>query len=502
MRKLLSVALACLTFVCLCAPAPEVAHTAAQGGGATPAQRLAARANGQTPLMDDLRELCDQIGGRPTGSSACERAVQWGAAKLRAVGVDGVRVEPFTVPNLWLGQTADAECLAPERFRVRLAAAPFSPSTPRGRPLDAPLVVAGDGSPEAFARLGARARGAIALVTSEEMKTLDDLFAEYLRNVPLIEAARKAQVAALLLQSTRPRGLLYRHPMSFTSALAPVPAAVVAREHAARLARLAEHGDVRLRLSLVNQTGGAYEAHNVIAEIRGSERPDEIVLLGAHIDSWDLGTGANDNGVNAALVIDVARAIKQLNLRPRRTIRFALFTGEEQGMYGSAGYVRSHAGELDRHVAVVIFDIGSGRTTGFFLNGREELRRPVESALRAASWLNVSANPPDAIDGTDNYDFLLSGVPNLVANQDALPYLPDYHAESDVFDMVDAREARRNAGLTAALVWSLADAPKRPAARQSRAEVEQLLKATHLDEQMRAFDQWNDWQSGRRGVNR
>ena len=501
MRNLLSLTLACLLLIGLGAPAHDVVSSAGQDGPA-PARRLAERAAGATPLLADLRELCDQIGGRPTGAPACERAVEWGAAKFRAAGVDDVKLEPFTVPNLWLGQTAAAECVAPERFAVRLAAAPYSPSTPGGRPLVAPLVVAGDGSAEAFARLGTQARGAIALVTSSEMKSLDDLFAEYLRNGPLVAAARQAQVAALLLQSTRPRGLLYRHPISFTAVPAPMPVAIVAREHAARLTRLAERGAVRLRLDLVNRTGGAYEARNVVAEIRGRERPEEVVLLGAHLDSWDLGTGANDNGVNVALVVDVARGLRQLALRPRRTIRFVLFTGEEQGMFGSAGYVRRHAAELDKHVAVVIFDIGSGRTTGFFLNGREELRAPLDAALGAAQWPDAFTHLPDAIDGTDNFDFLLSGVPNLVANQDPLPYLPDYHAETDVFEMVDAREAQRNAGVAAAVVWGLADAPVRPAPRQTRAEVEQLLKATKLDEQMRAFEQWADWQAGRRGVNR
>ena len=170
-------------------------------------------------------------------------------------------------------------------------------------------------------------------------------------------------------------------------------------------------------------------------------------------------------------------------------------------MYGSAGYVKRHAADLDRHVAAIVFDIGSGRTTGFFLNGREELRAAVDDALNAAHFSDTFTHPLDGIDGTDNYDFLLSGVPNLVANQDAIPYLPDYHAESDVFEMVDAREAGRNAAVAAALVWGLADAPARPAPRQTRAEVEQLLKATKLDEQLRAFAQWDDWQSGRRGVN-
>lgn len=502
MVRLLSCVGVCLTLVCgSLFSVGTSAQRHAPGNTASAAQRLAERATGATPLMDDLRELCDQVGGRPTGSPACARAVEWGAAKFRAAGVADVKLEPFTVPHLWLGHTAEATCVAPARFTVRLAAMPYTPATPQGRALEAPLVVINADKPEALAQLGARARGAIALVTSDEMRSLDDLFAEYLRNAPLVAAARKAQVAALLLQSTHPRGLLYRHPVSFVAQPAPLPAAIVSREHAARLARLAAQGPVRVRLNIMNQTGGAYQAQNVVAEIRGRERPDEVVLLGAHLDSWDLGTGANDNGVNAALVIDVARGLKQLGLQPRRTIRFALFTGEEQGMFGSAGYVKRHAAELDQHVAAVIFDIGSGRTTGFYLNGREELRQPVAAALRACKWLGVSANPPDAIDGTDNYDFLLSGVPNLVANQDALPYLPDYHAESDVFDIVNAQEAQRNAGVAAALVWSLADAPTRPAARQTRAQVEQLLKATHLDEQMRAFEQWTDWQTGKRGVN-
>jgi hypothetical protein len=501
MRQLFTLAGALLGCACLLAP-PRLISTAQAQGDAGAAARLATRAVGDTPLLADLRELCDQIGGRPTGSPACERAVEWAAAKLRATGADAVNVEPFNVPGLWLGERAAAECIKPERFAVRLAAAPYSPSTRAGRPLVARLVNAGDGSAESFARLGARARGAIALVTSNEMKTLDDLFGEYIRNAPLVAAAEQAGVAALLIQSTRPRGLLYRHPVSLNARLVAMPVAIVAREQAARLARLAERGDVLMRLSLVNRTGGAYTARNVVAEIRGRERPEEVVLLGAHLDSWDLGTGAQDNGVNVALVIDVARAIKQLGLRPRRTIRFALFTGEEQGMFGSAGYVERHAAELDNHTAVVIFDIGSGRTSGFFLNGREELRRPVADALRAVRWLGVPANPIDGVDGTDNYDFLLSGVPNLVANQDGGPYLPDYHAESDTLEAVNAQEAQRNAGVAAALVWSLADAPQRAAARQSRAEVEQLLRATKLDEQMRAFEQWADWQAGRRGVNR
>jgi len=403
---------------------------------------------------------------------------------------------------MWLPEIAEASCLTPVSFPIRIAAAPYSASTSRKHPLEAGLVDAGEGNAEDFQRLGERAHGSIALVHSKEAKTLDDLDAEYLHNLPLIQAAQKAQVAVILLQSTRERGLLYRHPVSVVARQAPLPIAVISREHASRLSRLARDGEVRIRVNLINKSGGPYEARNVLAEIRGREKPEEIVLIGAHLDSWDLGTGANDNGVNAATVIELARAIKKLRLAPRRTIRFALFTGEEQGMYGSAGYVKSHAGELDRHVAMINFDTGSGRTTGFYVNGRPELRHAIDEAFRGVPDLNVKDNPLDGADLVDTFDFLLSGVPSFLANQDAVPYLPDYHAESDVFDMVDPRETKRNAAIAGVLLWGLAETSARPAARQTRAEVDKLLRETKLDDQMKAFEQWDDWLTGKRGVNK
>ena len=467
-----------------------------------PAATLAARALGPTPLMDDLKELCDRIGGRPAGSPANDRAVEWAAAKLREAGLDSVTQEAFTVPSLWLPGPTEASCVSPEPFPLRVAAAPFSASTPGGKALETRVVDAGEGLDADYARLGSAARGAIALVRNPEMRTAADLFGEYMRNTPLLEAAGKAQVAAILLQSSRPRGLLYRHPMSLGGKLAAVPVALVAREHFERLARLAAKGEVRASLRIDSRAGPAYESRNVVAEIRGRERPREVVLLGGHLDGWDLGTGANDNGVNVAMIIDVARGIKALGLAPRRTLRFVLFNAEEQGMWGSEGYVKRHAAELDDHAAVVIFDVGSGRTGGFYLNGREELRGPLDRALAAVQGLEAGSHVVEAVDGTDNFDFLLSGVPNIVASQDWDPYLPDYHAESDTFDKVSAREARANAAIASAVLWGLAEAQERPGARQTRAEVEKLLVDTKLVEQMKAFGQWEDWVAGRRGVSR
>src|SRR5271170_1767028 len=186
--------------------------------------RLAARAQGDTPLMTDLRELCDGIGGRPTGSAACDRAIEWAAKKFRDIGIQTVTVEPFEASSLWLPVSAEASAVSPAAFPIRIAAAPMSPSTKA--PIEARIIDAGEGTAQDFARLGGAVRGAIVLVHSSEMKNFDDLFAEYMRNGGLNEAARKHQPAAMLLESTRPRGLLYRHPISLDKDYAPVPTAI------------------------------------------------------------------------------------------------------------------------------------------------------------------------------------------------------------------------------------------------------------------------------------
>ena len=455
-----------------------------------------AQIHASNAVIDDLRELTDTVGGRPSGSPEAARAVKWAVAKFEAAHVP-VHVESFTLPAYWRNDVASASCVAPAAFPLRIAAAPLSSSTPNDAAIEAPLVDFGDGSEGALAKVPAEAKGKIAFVHTAIMKSLDDLFGDYLRTGALLAAARKHGVAAMLIESSQPRSLLYRHPMSFVGQPVALPVAIVAHDQAERVARLMERGPVRVSLKLVSRIERNAPSQNVVAEIRGSDQPDEIVVFGAHFDSWDLGTGALDNGINATTVIDVARQMVAAGLKPRRTIRFVLFTGEEQGMIGSRAYVAEHRAEMPKTVAMLTADIGSGKTTGFFLDGREDLRKPVEEALAPSIDVKSQANPIDAIDGSDNFDFLLAGVPNLIANQDATPYLPEYHAESDTFDKVDAAQAKANEELDAALVWHLANMPSR-LPRQTRAEVEKLLAETHLDEQMKAFEQWEEWESGKR----
>ena len=463
---------------------------------------LTGRILGPTPMMADLHELTDRIGGRISGTPACDAAIAWAETKFKAIPMDSVVLEPFTVPKIWTHRSAEASCVAPAAFPLPIAAAPGTGSTPGGRPIEGRVVDAGSGSPEEFAKLGDGARGAVAIVRNPEMTSLEELFGEYMKAAGTLEGAMKAGVAAVLIESSRPRELLYRHPMTFDGTIAAVPVAIVAREQAGRLLRLAAEGEVRVRLAIDAPVLAPAASKNVVATIRGSDKENEIVVVGAHLDAFDLGTGANDNGVSCAQIIDLARQMRAIGLKPRRTIAFVLFTGEEQGMFGSRDWVERRADRLDDVVAMVNFDTGSGRLAGFYLGGREDIRPALDAALARVAALGPFTNPIDAIEGTDHFDFLLAGIPNFVGAQDPAPYLPDYHASSDTYDKVDAREAKAAEAVLAALVWGLANAEARPGPRQSRAEVDKLLRDTHLDEQMKAFGHWTEWVAGTRGVDK
>jgi Zn-dependent M28 family amino/carboxypeptidase len=331
------------------------------------------------------------------------------------------------------------------------------------------------------------------------MLSFEDLFAEYLAGPEMLKAAEGSGAAAILFMSTRSRDLLYRHTITFDGTLVSIPIAMVSREQGLRLARLLEKGDEpQLSLEIRNRTGGPWKPQNVVAEIRGSSKPDEVVLIGAHLDSWDLGTGALDNGVNSALVVEVARAIAA-GPRPKRTVRFVLFTGEENGLLGSRGYVAAHRDEMDRHDAVLIHDIGDGKVVGYFTDGRPDLHASLSKVLAPVAGWGAAGLNDEAILGTDNFDFLLEGIPNLIANQETARYLADYHAESDTFDKVDIKEARRNAAVAAVAVSGIANAPERIGKRQSRVDIERVLAKSGIAAQMKTYGLWSDWETGKRG---
>jgi hypothetical protein len=483
--------LACLTLL-LTAPAARAADD--------DLSRLLGAILGPSPLEENLRQLTDEIGGRVSGSEANRRAVAWGVDAFRQAGVERVSTEAFELPVGWKEGATRVEMTAPQPFTVRAVSTAWSPPTPMGG-IEAPMLDLGLGTEADFARQADHLAGALLLVNRKVLATWDDLFAEYADAPPVIARAVAAGAAGILWISTKEYGVLYRH-INTHGLIDALPQAIVAREDGLKLARFAAAGkDVRVRLDLPNEESGPFTVDNVIAEIPGSDKADEIVALGAHLDSWELGTGALDNGANCALVIEVARAIRAAGIEPRRTLRFMLWNGEEQGLNGSRDYVQRHASELDRFVAYLNIDGGIGTVLGFAVAGRPE----VESALREvlsplASW-GVDEHLLDTYGGSDHVDFLLQGIPILDANQPEANYLPNYHASSDTLDKVPIRDLKLNTAIMAATMLGIAQREERLGERLGRAELEALIEETGFDQYLKDEGIWEDFLAGRRGRN-
>ncbi|MFZ3378891.1 MAG: M28 family peptidase [Candidatus Acidiferrales bacterium] len=463
------------------------------------APQMIRSALGPSPLEENLRYLTDTIGGRVTGTPAADRAADWAVQAFRNADVDEVHTEKFTIPVGWTEGHTHLEVLTPVSFPVRLVSIGWSPAIAEGG-ITTDVVDAGMGNEAGFKKAGATADGAIVLIHSKFLVTWDDLTNEYSIGPAIIARAMKAGAVGVLWMSSRPNLLLYRHTLAVNGELEKLPQAVVAREDAERMARFLAAGQtLRVHWEMPNHITGPVDSENVVAEIRGREMPDEFVLLGAHLDSWDLGTGALDNGCNSAMVIDAARVIHASGTIPRRSIRFVLFTGEEQGLLGSAAYAHSHRGELDRMIAAVIFDSGDGKVTGYSVGGRKDIVEPLRKALEPVASLGVKDFTLDASMDTDNFDFLIEGVPTLVANQEPANYMLNYHAASDTFDKVDIAQLKQQVAISAVTVFALADAEQRVGTRQSRAEIEQLLRDTGLGEGMKEAGFWPLWETSERG---
>ena len=460
--------------------------------------RLLGAILGPSPLAENLRQLTDDIGGRVSGSAANRRAVRWAVDAFQRAGIERTATESFELPVAWTEGATRVEVLEPRPFAVRAVSIAWSPPTPAGG-IEAPVLDLGLGTAADFEARSEDLAGSLLLVHRPVLETWDDLFAEYADASPVIARAVAAGAAGILWISTKEQGVLYRH-INTHGEIDALPQAIVAREDGLRLARFAAAGEpVRVRLDMPNEVGGAFTAENVIAEIPGTDKADEIVALGAHLDSWELGSGALDNGANVALVIEAARAIQAAGIRPRRTLRFLLWNGEEQGLRGSRDYVRRHRDELDRFVAYLNIDGGVGSVLGFAVAGRPEIETAVREVLEPlASW-GVSEHLLDTYGGSDHVDFLLEGIPVLDANQPEANYLPNYHASTDTMDKVPIRELRLNTAIMAAALLGISQREERLGERLGRAELETLIEETGFDEYLEDEGIWEDFLAGRRG---
>jgi Zn-dependent M28 family amino/carboxypeptidase len=276
---------------------------------------------------------------------------------------------------------------------------------------------------------------------------------------------RKEGVAVMLTDAAKPHGLLDMTgnwaSRDRAGAADPLPTLFVAHEHYALLHRLATRpvpAQTRLEVEITNKLiPGPLPVYNTIGEIRGSEKPDEFVIVGAHLDSWDLGQGTTDNGTGTCVVLETARLLAKSPVRPKRTIRFVLFTGEEQGLHGSKAYVQQHKDELPHTSAAIVHDTGTGKITGLALQGRDILKPIMEAELATLQELGVTDINVRPMRGSDHESFDGAGVPGFMFRQDPAEYRLTHHSQSDTLDKAKEPELVQGAQVMAVAAMRVAN---------------------------------------------
>jgi hypothetical protein len=448
-------------------------------------RKVIAYAKQSSELMGNLEYLCDVIGPRLTGSARLQQASDWTAGKMRSYGLDNVRLESWTIPVGWERGRVDARLVTPNAgFQLSMAQRAWTPGTrgavtgpvvifdpkPDNSDLDrfrgklhnaillmsSPATVNEHPSRETGTSVGPRPRGTDETDSGEAQRRAD----------PKRDAFLKEEgAAAELTDAGKPQMLLNMSgswgPDDRPSPRPARPVFYVAHEHYAMLYRLLQRGmDVTVRLRAdCRFVRGPITVYNTVGEIRGSEKPDEIVLCGGHLDSWDLANGAVDNGTGAMVVLETARLIKALNLKPKRTIRFVLFTGEEEGLHGSRAYVRQHKSELARHSAVFVLDIGTGKVTGIGLHGNGQARPVLEPEIAVLNDLGVTAYSEFLMSGTDHASFYPT-VPGFWFMQEGADYNLMHHSQSDTYDKALPDDLTQCATVMAVCAYNVAQLPE------------------------------------------
>jgi hypothetical protein len=415
-----------------------------------------------------LAELTDSIGPRLAGSPAAAAAEKWALARFEEdlKGTGGrAWLEPVKVPHWERGTVARGGLLAQPGFRAQpfaLLALGGSPATPPGG-LEAEVVEVD--SLEALQAAGERVRGKVVFFDHAMAQPSDYGRFSSLRTRGPAEAGRLGAVAALV-RSLATASLRSPHTGATNAAegAPPVPAAALSVEDAELLHRAVAAGPARVRLELDSRTLPDADGHNVVAEIRGREKPDEVVLLGAHLDSWDVGTGAHDDGAGVVMVMEALRVIAQQKPAPRRTVRVVLFANEENGLRGGRGYAEAHAAELPKHVAALEMDSGAGRPLGVAATaGGEALMRRL---LPPLAKVGAGVFLPGDAGGADIGPMRPAGVPFVAVRVDPTHYFDVHHTEADTLDKVDPVFLAQDAAAVAWVAYALADAvevlPRQP----------------------------------------
>ncbi|HEY1923860.1 MAG TPA: M20/M25/M40 family metallo-hydrolase, partial [Candidatus Acidoferrum sp.] len=437
-------------------------------------------------LKADLTYLADRIGPRLTGSVQLDRASHWTEEQLKAAGFANAHLESWSIANSWTREPATGRIVAPAEENLTLASGGWSPSTNgvvRGNVVGVSYHTAAD-----LEQYHGKLKGAIVLMGAPREMELPEnpmitpwdgeaipvahpkndrpfINNDYMKlreaTTKLVEAEK---ALAVLYGSEKDYGLMnMSSPLSRQYAPAAAPTAYVEREKYLQIWRLLEHGAVEVEVNIGGKLSGKpVNVYNTVAEIRGTEKPDEVVIVGGHLDSWDLGTGATDNGTGSMAVLAAARALQKLGVQPRRTIRFVLFSGEEQGLNGSRAYVKAHEAELSKISAVLVHDSGTGKVLTVGMMGNYAARETMDHVLYplAANNSVELAEPSMRTEGgSDHVPFDEAGVPGFWCVQDNADYDKTHHSQADTLDRVRWDDLTEGAQVLAVFAYNVAQLP-------------------------------------------
>jgi len=401
-----------------------------------------------------LAELCDTFGPRFSGTTNLEAAVDWAQAHMKADGLENVHGEEVMVPH-WVRGAESAELIEPTQQVLPMLGLGGSVATPQ-EGITAPVLVVR--SFEELQQRASEARGKIVLFNVP--------FVEYGQTVAYrvrgaAEAAKSGAVAALV-RSITPFSLRLPHTggMSYADSATRIPCAAITVEDAERLQRWQERGQqTMVRLKMSAKFLEDVRSHNVVAEISGREKPDEIVLVSGHLDSWDVGQGAQDDGGGCLQAWEALRLMHQAGLRPRRTVRLVLWVNEENGLAGAKNYAQRHRSELAKHVLAIESDSGSFQPAGFTFKGSEPARTVVEQIGSLLEGIQANQIISGGA-GSDVEQLAPAGVPVMELKVEASKYFWFHHTAADTVDKVNPKELGQCAAAMAVMAYVVADRPE------------------------------------------
>jgi hypothetical protein len=439
--------------------------------------------------MKYLEDLTDKFGGRLTGSPAYNRSAEWAAEQFRAMGIKNVKLEPFTLPNGWERGYALGRLLAPIERHLFIESLGWAPSTPAGG-VRGEIIKLGDIDADKIKAHAGQFKSRIVMFDLAAIFAHG--FAGFAKMPAAFQAFKDAGAGAVVVEDNENNNVLNAFSLDWGAHINPLPVAQIGKEDARLIERLMQNGAVTIEFEYQNKVSGPIQVNNVVAEIPGRDKADEWLIIGAHLDSWDYGTGAQDNGSGTAMVMEAARAIASMPQPPRRTIRFALWGGEEEGLLGSAAYVRAHQSELGKCVAVLNTDNGAGHPKGWKVEGRKDVADAMRDTSKTllADLSGGSLSQEVSFD-TDHGHFMLEGVPALDLWVEMEDYGKIHHKASDTIDKVDAHSLALGTAIIAVTAYAIAERDQALALRLDHAAVGTIVTKANLVSFLKAVGVWN-----------